>query len=309
MFTLEKSQVDNINLLTLMDQDSKASLSLIPQLGAALHSLAFVCNGELNNILTPWDRPLLSTYRSSYIGSQLFPFPNRLRQGLYSYQDNDYRFPINEPSRDNALHGHLAECCFELESFDEELGKVKLFYRQEPTSAFPWSYHIENTFKLRRNRLEISTSITNTDRTRFPYGHGWHPYFFDDINLKEYNLKLPKARLYTVDNKMIPTGAIEDYDTFLLSKTLGTTELDTCFVLDDDSSLELIYPDALSKLVIEPGDYRYLQIYIPPSRDHIAIEPQTCIPNALQNGIGLRELDPNETHHLNTAISLLQSEH
>ena len=35
----------------------------------------------------------------------LFPFPNRLSDGAYSWDGNSYQFPINEPISGTALHG------------------------------------------------------------------------------------------------------------------------------------------------------------------------------------------------------------
>ena len=53
-----------------------------------------------------------------------------------------------------------------------------------------------------------------------------------------------------------------------------------------------------------PGAYRYLQVYTPPGRESIAIEPMTCAPNAFNNGMGLIRLDPGEAFTASFGISL-----
>src|SRR6266545_236025 len=35
----------------------------------------------------------------------LFPFPNRIRDGRYSWAGKDYQLPLNDPSGKNAIHG------------------------------------------------------------------------------------------------------------------------------------------------------------------------------------------------------------
>ena len=38
-------------------------------------------------------------------GAVLVPWPNRLRDGQYTYEGVDYQLPLNEPGRRTALHG------------------------------------------------------------------------------------------------------------------------------------------------------------------------------------------------------------
>src|SRR5579871_4129739 len=34
----------------------------------------------------------------------LFPFPNRIRNGRFTWQGKDYQLPLNDPSHRNAIH-------------------------------------------------------------------------------------------------------------------------------------------------------------------------------------------------------------
>jgi len=75
---------------------------------------------------------------------------------------------------------------------------------------------------------------------------------------------------------------------------------DDSYYIDNDKT-------AITKLYSEQKDltinlwqdsryskYKYLQIYIPPSRKSIAIEPMTCKADAFNSGDGLIVLSPNE---------------
>ena len=67
----------------------------ISNLGAALATLKF----EEKNLIEP---RLHSRYFS---GEILAPWPNRIADGKYSHNGNDFQLNVNEKVRNNALHG------------------------------------------------------------------------------------------------------------------------------------------------------------------------------------------------------------
>jgi len=58
----------------------------------------------------------------------------------------------------------------------------------------------------------------------------------------------------------------------------------------------------------ETGKYKYnfLQVYTPPHRKSIAIEPMTCAPNAFNNEQGLIILAPFESFSASWGISMVK---
>ena len=42
-----------------------------------------------------------------YAGKILAPWPNRIKDGKYTFNKKDYQLPINEVSKNNSLHGWL----------------------------------------------------------------------------------------------------------------------------------------------------------------------------------------------------------
>src|SRR5919108_1971179 len=45
------------------------------------------------------------TRDGAFAGKPLMPWPNRLRDGRYSFEGGDYRVELTEPENGNALHG------------------------------------------------------------------------------------------------------------------------------------------------------------------------------------------------------------
>jgi len=48
----------------------------------------------------------------------------------------------------------------------------------------------------------------------------------------------------------------------------------------------------------------YLQLYTPPHKNTIAIEPTTGVSNSFNNGIGLKTLQPNETYTISWNLKI-----
>ena len=73
------------------------------------------------------------------------------------------------------------------------------------------------------------------------------------------------------------------------SGKIGDRSFDGCYALNGDLRLY-----NKRGLLIKMTGFPYVQLYAPPSRTSIAIEPMTGIPDAFNNGIGLKKLAPGE---------------
>lgn len=51
-------------------------------------------------------------YKNTYASSILFPFANRIKDGTYTYNNETYKFPVNEVPNNNALHGLVFDKTF-----------------------------------------------------------------------------------------------------------------------------------------------------------------------------------------------------
>jgi aldose 1-epimerase len=76
-----------------------------------------------------------------------------------------------------------------------------------------------------------------------------------------------------------------------------------CVLRNTEKNIQIeIHPDS---------SYPYLQIYIPPGRQSIAIENLSGAPDGFNNGIGLLTLEPGQSTIFNTMykITLLNKNH
>jgi aldose 1-epimerase len=237
-------------------------------------------------------------------GIKLSPFPNRVRDGRFEFQGRTYQLEINKPNEHNAIHGFLQKADFQVEKTetDDEGATVELLHRYGgDRPGFPFPYSLRMAFRLEKGGLSVTTTVVNEGSGDMPFGDGWHPYFTFGVPADELWLELPSGEYLLTDDRMIPTGEARRLQGFDGAAPIGGQSFDTGFVLPPGGPLaktRLSCPaqDLTLELWQEtgPGRYNFLQVYVPPARNAVALEPMTCAADAFNNGLGLIVLAPGE---------------
>ena len=243
----------------------------------------------------------------------LFPFPNRLADGEYEIDGKHYQFPINDRSNNNSLHGFLSRLSPKVEILGEDSNRVALRttynYRGE-FEYYPFPADVEVTYVLESEaELTIEFSVTNVSSASIPVGIGWHPYFQLNEAADDIELKMPEVTRVLIDSRMLPTGETPLYDSFSKFAPVGPTKFDDCFIAQSDESeyvVSLWSPKSQCGLEIwQDNQLKYIQMYIPPDRQSIAVEPMSCAINAFQTGEGLITLRPDESFQRKFGVRLV----
>jgi aldose 1-epimerase len=120
-------------------------------------------------------------------------------------------------------------------------------------------------------------------------------------------LELASDQMLEYDTGLIPTGRYITNAAFYPGKKIGQMNLDNGFLLQDNiSPLCVLKNERISVEFIAVKNYPYLQLYIPGSRDSIAIENLSAAPDAFNNGMGLTILEPGEKIDFETVIKIGQ---
>ncbi len=275
-------------------------MSLVPEWGGNLLQLKIngvnVLDGHLNS----------EALRTNDWGKSglLFPFPNRLNDGRFTFAGQSYQFPINDETFNNALHGFgmssrmkvTENNCFA----DRAMIKCVADYHGE-LDYYPFPFQLTTTFQITTHgELEIEMQMLNTGASVMPAGLGWHPYFSLGQSVDNLELQLPYCDRILINDRMIPTGERVPFDTFQQKSRIGETNLDTGFALQDHPGrAEVILSNENNQQLrywqeTGPQKFNYLQVFIPPGRQSIALEPMTCNIDAFNNGDGLVQLQPGE---------------
>lgn len=301
-FTIEHKQLDTQEVIQVSTADKTTWFSVFPNYGGALHELVSH-NQPLLETAHDEDSWIART-QNSFAGAQLCPFPNRTRNGKYTWQGEEYQLPTNDPAANNALHGLVYNKSFQEISFDAEKGILVLGLEYNNSSeGYPFPFHLENTYQLLENGISVQTKITNLASLEIPMGHGWHPYFSVGESVDNAHFQTSASAHFPAGEGYIPTEEEISYHEFRELEPIGKYVLDHCFKANQQTEKAKIYfPSKNITISVSSESYAYLQVYIPPHRNSIAIEPQSCIPNAFNNSIGLISLSPNESVEFDMAL-------
>lgn len=252
-----------------------------------------------------------------YNGAVLLPWPNRLRDGTYTFDGAEYRLPLTEPGRGTALHGLASWERWSLVSHEESAVELELALVPQP--GYPFAIVSRVRYALSDAGLEVTLTTSNTGSTPAPYGAGFHPWLSTGgAPLDDCTVRLDAATRVTTDERLLPTGtepAAGDFDLRVARPARGL-DLDDAYVdvLRDDEGLSwglLAGPDGRTAALWMDGSMDVWQIC---SGNHVsagyrrmgmAIEPMSCVADAFRTGERLVRLEPGASHAVRWGITLL----
>lgn len=318
MFAIEKKQENGFDKIVLKDAVANCRVEIVPACGAMLHAFWIGEEQEAINIIDSYINKKEFDERaesSGFKGLKLSPFPCRIQNATYTFNGKQYQLE-KKPPNGAALHGLLYRESFTVatETINNDEASVSLLYKYDATDAgYPFSYDCTITYILRAgNTLTVNTTVSNTGQSPMPVADGWHPYFSFGQNVDDLELQFASDQMLEFIN-LIPSGKVLTNDMFVDGAQIGSTDLDNSFVLDFSMPQPLcLLRDPLSKWQLElypQKNYPYLQLYIPPHRNSIAIENLSAPPDSFNNGMGLVTLEPGkEANFLVTYIVRKSSE-
>ncbi len=305
----------------LVDNQKNERLSVLPFLGGSINDLVFIHKGKQINIIDGYASPdeAKNNLLTSFKGSKLFPFPNRIKDATYNYDGRSYKLFINFPNENNTIHGLVFDKEFEVSDIKEsdESCCLKLSYSYDQDhEGYPFKFILSISYILDQDGFKFTSHIENKSSTHIPIGDGWHPYFkIGDKTVDELSIEFPSLYHIKCDRRGIPIGEKEKYREFNILKPLKNNTFDNCFELmpnkmaqskiyDEKEGFGFVVWQNMGK-----KGYNYLQVFTPPKRNSIALEPMTCIPDSFNNQTGLIQMAPNESIRFNWGIKKIQKQH
>jgi len=242
-------------------------------------------------------------------GQVLAPWPNRIRDGRFTFEGTAYQLPLTEPARHNAIHGLANWVRWRLA--EQTPDAVTLEYDIPPQVGYPWSVALRTRWSVSADGLRCDQEATNTGDGNAPFGYSVHPYLrLPDVAVDDILLRVPgKVRVLT-DARLLPIGAVKvagtEYD-FTEPRRIGDAVLDTTFgdldhEPDGGSSVTIAAPDGSRRVTVwADRNFHWWQIFTGDTlhgerhRRSVAIEPMTCPPDAFRSGRDVVTLVPGQT--------------
>jgi len=298
-FRVETKDHAGRTVYSLHDDDTGASASVLPSYGFNLFDLRLPLAGQVRPVLV--SAPDFADHPGHPAGNGtpiLFPFPNRIRGGRFTFEGRSYQLPAtNGP---NAIHGFAMAAAWDVLEHRAAADRAFIVGRYqisrhspESVSLWPADALLQVVYSLSGRRLSMNVTVSNPSGTNLPWGFGIHPYFRLPFSpggdLAQTRVILPASK-YWVLKDFLPTGEILPVDArldFREGKPQKGLKLDDVLtglqyhekrgaarLVDSEKNAEfrLTFDDAIRELVV----------YTPPQKpDVLAVEPYTQTTDAI----------------------------
>jgi aldose 1-epimerase len=238
-------------------------------------------------------------------GQLLMPWPNRIRDGAYTFDGRELQLGLTEPARHNASHGLVRWAAWSPEEHGSS--SASLSYRLMAQSGYPWTVDLHVLYDLSADGLTVTQTATNLSDRPAPYASGAHPYLTAGTgSVDAWELMLPASTRLVADERLIPVGeeqvAGTPYD-FRVARPLRDTVLDHAFgdlARDDEGAATVHVRDpetGRGAAVWVDGHHPWVMVFSADEgwdlpRQALAVEPMTAPPDAFRSGRDLVVLAP-----------------
>jgi aldose 1-epimerase len=264
--------------------------------------------------LTYDGRPVLLGYGEDEaahagIGQHLFPWPNRITDGKYTFEGVAQQLYLTEPTRHNAIHGLTRWANWLRVDDGSDPAALVVGHRLHGQPGYPHQLDLRLDYRI-SDGLTVTATATNIGGTSAPYGYGAHPYLTVGRSIDECVLEFTASdRLEVSAERMQPVGltpvAGSEFD-FSGGRVIGSTSIDNAFTgLDGTWTVSLTDPDTGARSVLS-SETPWMQLFTGEAvgRTALAVEPMTCPPDAFVTGQDLVVLKPGESHTTSFSVAV-----
>jgi aldose 1-epimerase len=245
------------------------------------------------------------------IGQHMFPWPNRITDGKYTFRGVDQQLYLTEPARSNAIHGLTRWANWERvdDGIDESV--VEVGYRLHGQPGYPHQLDLTINYHLDADRgLTVTSTAKNVGADDAPYGYGTHPYLTVGRKIDECELEFTaQSWLEVTPDRLSPIGlapvAGSQYE-FGKAKLIQDLDIDNAFTgLPSPWAVTLTDPDTGNRAVLT-SDTKWMQLYTGSAigRVGLAVEPMTCPPDSFITGEDLIILKPGDEHSTSFKVGI-----
>ena len=306
-----------MQIVTLNDRRTGSTANVAAHLGFNCFEFIGRLGDESVSVIHAADGFASGEHPPSHSGIPLlFPFPNRIRGGRYSWEGKEYELPeslVGYEGAGNAIHGFCLDRPWRI--VDQTESSVTGVFRisedaPERLRLWPTDGEIAVCYSLKDVCLRADVTVRNPTDVPLPWGFGNHSYFriplATESNAGDCTIHAPVSKKWELDD-CLPTGRILHADNVLpLSDGTAFDKLKLDDVYTGVQSVDgvvkcLIVDEQAQTQVVQRCDdsFREIVAFTPPWTTAVCLEPYTCTTDAInlqQRGVdaGLKVLPPGE---------------
>jgi aldose 1-epimerase len=285
------------------------AIRLVPSAGANVFSISYKGTELLKSPKSLKDLPGFN-----FGVPVLYPMPNRVRDGVFTFGGREYKFPPN--NNGNFLHGLVHSAAWERdgnEIIDGHISvKVPLKFRFEPGSdlykLFPNAHTLSLAVEALDNGVRWTYTVDNSKGDKpIPLGFALHPYFLYQGPRSETYITIPATNLMESE-KLLPTGKLLDltgsnWDARRPKSLEGFLSDDVYFGMQSSKPAVIDFRQPRLRITLNASDdFTHLVLYTPKDQPFFCVENQTCSTDAhnlfakgFKNESHLQIVEPGKT--------------
>lgn len=242
----------------------------------------------------------------------LFPFPNRIREGKYTWEGREYQMPLS-PGHPNTIHGFCYNRPWRVveQGDDFVVGRFQLSVDGLSLLEYwPSDFIIDVRYAVAGAKLLMGVKVKNPGDQPLPWGFGTHAYFRlplgTESSSEQCTIQAPASEEWVLED-CLPTGErrpVGNSNDLRQGVRLDGRKLDDVMtgLSSTHGQIETVITDADAGLRVRqrfPDDFRELVVFTPPWMTAVCMEPYTCVTDAINlqpRGVdaGWRSLGPGE---------------
>ena len=246
-------------------------------------------------------------------GVVLVPWPNRIRDGRYTFGGVERQLALSEPAFGNASHGLLRFGAYTAVEVADD--RLVLAADVVPQTGYPFHLRTRVTFTLLPDGLHVEHVIENVGADTAPVALGIHPYLqIGGVDTADLVIHSTGTSTLVLDDRKLPVDEVPvDEATDLRGgRRLGDVALDNAYRgLERDAEGRarhtLTAPDGRRVELWQDAGFEWAQIFTtdryPGNALAVAIEPMTAPSNAFATGVDLVALEPGREMRREWGIS------
>ncbi len=281
----------------LRDHETGSEARVLPDVGANCVELRVPDrSGQPMDLMYAPESPAqLQAAPARYGLPILFPFPNRIRDGRFTFGGTTYQLPVGRQG--HAIHGLVIDRPFRVEQAEGTVDGARLRCVITPnelatTQGYPFPFHFAADYTLQGHTLILQVTATNTGSSPMPMGFGIHPYFRTPIapngERARCEIAVPVRERWVLGPDLIPTGQRETLtpaETLTDLAPLDGRTFDNVYTgvakEGGESRCRLFDPAAGIELIVaSDAAFREIVVYAPPGLPALCFEPYTCTTDA-----------------------------
>jgi aldose 1-epimerase len=307
-FQIKQSTINHVTLIQLLDIEFGVTIDILTR-GALINSWLIRQGDKSQQFIMGNPLNAAKEFESQgFRSAKMSPYVCRLFKGQYAHLNTTYimdRFYMGE----HAIHGIMYDADFKIQATEanEHQATVILVHHylgSDQGYPFPFTMHVKWILE-KNNKISVQTTVINDAAISIPIVDGWHPYFTLGESIDHCTLQFSSKGKMEYDKDLLPTGNMIEDARFSNGLKIGSLQLDDGYALDTENSSCTLQNEQFILKINPSSLYPYLQLYIPPDRNSIAIENLSGAPNAFNNKMGLQLVKPQDNIVFETSYQVV----